>query len=365
MLKKLLIITLFFFLFEQNSFANNYIEKTLDWYKFRVIKYDTKSPDYIFKIWANPDYYASNLRELMEANNWVSAINWVFFCPASYGECGWKNFTKNERYVEWKKIWPENNTWNRVVFAVDKEDNPFLFQTGKINKLDEDKIYYWFANFPLLLQNWESKYQDYVDLWLVDSKMKAKIQRNFICSDKSNRNIYTWYVSAIELEKLPDVLIKFGCNDALNLDAWWSSAMIYNARYLIWPARDIMDWVIIERKWLDTSKIRESSKKIITFIESKMINKTLDEKIVFLDGLTNWLSKIRTKIYEQNSIDLYEEWKKVWYEINVKNLTKIQTVYLVNYLNKSISELKKVTIEKEKQKVEYENNKKNTSELLF
>lgn len=372
MINKSLIAVFFFIIFTQVTFANNYLEKTIDWYKFRVIKYNTLSPDYIFKIWANPDYKATNLRELMEANNWISAVNWVFFCPASYKECWWKNFTKNERYVDWIKIWPEASTWNRVVFGVDKNDKAFLYQTDKINRLDEDKINYWFANFPLLLQNWVSKIKDYSDLWLIDSKMKAKIQRNFICSDKLNRNIYTWYVSAIELEKLPELLIKFWCNDALNLDAWWSSAMIYNSRYIIWPGRDIMDWVIIERKWLDTAKIRENSKKIRSIIETRIANKSLDEKIIFLDNIQNWLTKIRVKIYNQNSIDIYEEWKKIWYEINVKNLKKLQTTYMINYLNKSFNELKLEYIDKENQKkeaerqrVENENRLKNSSDLLF
>lgn len=365
MIKRWLIIVLFYFLFAQVTFANNYIEKTIDGYKFRVIKYDTKSTDYIFKIWANPDYQATNLRELMEANNWVSAINWVFFCPASYNECWWKNFTKNERYVEWTKIWPEEKTWDRVVFAVDNENQAFLYQTDKINRLDEDKINYWFANFPLLLQNWVSKIQDYVDLWLIDQKMKNKMQRNFICSDKTSRNIYTWYVSAIELEKLPELLIKFGCNDALNLDAWWSSAMIYNSKYVVWPGRDVMDWVIIERKWLDTKQIIENSEKIMLFIKNKIIEKTTDEKIVFIDNLSKWLSKIRSKIYEKNSLDIYEDWKKVWYEINVKDIKKLQTTYLINYLNKSLNELKYEYMETEKQRVDEENNSKNVEGLLF
>ncbi len=365
MFKKLLIFTLFFFLFEQNTFANNFIEKTIDWYKFRVIKYDTQSLDYIFKIWINQDYAATDLRELMEANNWVSAVNWVFFCPDSYAECGWKNFTKNERYVEWTKIWPEASTWNRVVFAVDKEDKAFLFQTDKINRLDEDKIHYGFANFPLLLQDWVSKFQEYVDLWLVDNKMKAKIQRNFICSDRYSRNIFTWYVSAIELEKLPDLLLKFWCVNALNLDAGWSSALIYNARYLIWPARDIMDWVIIERKWLDTAKIRENAVKIKDYLNKKIIDKTIEEKVLYLDNMMSWLSKIRTNIYEKNSHDIYENWVVVGYEINVKDLKKVQTTYLINYLNKLLSELKTQSIADDKKRVEEENNRKNIEELLF
>jgi len=365
MIKKSLLILFFYVLFFQTTLANNYIEKSIDWYKFRLIKYDTKSKDYIFKIWVNLDYSATSLRELMETNNWVSAINWVFFCPDSYRECGWKNFTKNERYLEWKKIWPELKTWDRVVFAIDKNNHSFLYQTDKINKQDENKIYYWYANFPLLLEKWISKFQDYVDLWLIDNKMKAKMQRNFICNDKTNRYIYNWYVSEIELDKLPELLIKFWCYDALNLDAWYSSAMIYNAKSIIWPSRDIMDWVIIERKGLDTSKIRENWVKIQKFVENKIVNNALDEKYIYLDNLITALWNIKTDIYNKNSHDIFENWNKIWYEINVKDINKLQTVYMANYLRILFYESKQMYEEQERQRVEKENNIKNKEWLLF
>ncbi len=372
MFKKISLILLFSFLLANTTFANNYIEKTIDWFKFRVIKFDTKSKDYIFKVWANPDYSATNLRELMEANNGISAINGVFFCPSTYKECWWKNFTKNERYVEWNKIWPEQSTGDRVVFAIDKNNRPFLYQTDKINTTYEWDINYWFANFPLLLQDWVSKFQDYNDLWLIDKKMTSKSSRNFICSDKTSRYIYTWYVSNIGLKKLPDLLIKFGCYNALNLDAGGSSAMIYNSRYLIWPGRDIMDWVIIERIGLDTKKIIESSLKIKSIMEVRIADKTYSEKILFLDNLSSGLSKIRTKIYEKYSNDLYKDADKIWYEINVTNVNKLQTIYIVNYLNKLFNEMKKNylveennRVQLENNRIEFENNSKNTEELLF
>lgn len=374
MFKKWIFVILFFLLFAQITNANNYVEKTLDGYKFRYIKYDTDSKDYIFKIWANPDYSATNLRELMEANNWVSAINWVFFCPASYGECGWKNFTKNERYVEWVKIWPSETTWDRVVFAVDENSKPFLFQSNKINSLDEDKIYYGFANFPLLLKDGVSKFQEYVDLWLVDKKMTNKMQRNFICSDRTNKLIYTWYISEIELGKLPDVLKKLGCYNALNLDAGWSSAMVYNWRYLIWPGRDVMDWVVIERKGLDTKLVIEKAKKIEWLIDKKLDAKSYSGKIEYLDNITKGLAKIRTKVYTENSFDLFDNdaWKIIWYEINIKSITNLEKVYMINYLNKLFAELKETykleDIEKqkeEKEKLNEEKEKIDGENLLF
>ncbi|MDD2871407.1 MAG: phosphodiester glycosidase family protein [Candidatus Gracilibacteria bacterium] len=365
MIKKGVLFLFVFSIFVQITFANNYIEKTVDGYKFKYIKYDTKSSDYIFKIGANPDYSATNLRELMEANNGISAINGVFFCPASYKECGGKNFTKNERYVEGEKIGNEVSTGDRVVFALDEKKHSFLFQTDKINKLDEDKIYYGFANFPLLLQDGKSKFQEYVDLGLIDGKMKAKMQRNFICNDKTNRFIYTGYVSEISLENLPDVLLSLGCENALNLDAGGSSAFIYNSRYIIGPGRDVMDGVIIERKGLDTAKIIERTKVIQAFIEKKISNKKHEDKLVFLDELIKGLSNIRKKIYEKNSHDIYEKGVKVGYEINVKDINKLQTTYLINYLTKLLYESKERFTVEEKQRIEAENSIKNKEGLLF
>lgn len=357
MFKKVVITIWLFLLLASNTFANNYMEKTIEWHKFRVIKYDTKSKDYIFKIWINPDYWATDLRELMEKNNGVSSINWVFFCPSTYSECWWQTFTNNERYFEGVKIWTSISTQDRVVFSIDKNNNPFLYQTNKINTEKESDIYYWFANFPLLLNEWNSKIQDYVDLDLVDNKMKSKIDRNFICTDITKRYIYTGYVSKISLLDLPDLLIKFGCYDALNLDAGWSSAMIYNGRYLIWPGRDIMDWVVIERKWLDTKKIIENSKLSLKLIEKKISKKTYLEKIDFINKKMESLTNTRTSIYEKNSIDLYdlETWNKNWYEINIKSLKNLEIVYMINYLNKLLSELK-IKITEENNATEDKNN---------
>lgn len=365
MIKKFIIFLFLYLIYFQVTNANNYIEIKIDWYKFKIIKYDTKSYDYIFKIWANQNYNASNLMDLMQENNGISAINWVFFCPETYSECWWKNFTKNERYIKWKNLWTEISTWDRVVFAIDEDNYPFLYQTEKINKNDEDKIYYWFSNFPLLLHNWENKFQEYEDLGLIDKKMKDKISRNFVCSDKSKRYIISWFVSDIELEKLPDLLLKIWCYDAINLDAWWSSSLIYNSRYVIWPWRNILDWIIIEKKWLDTSLIIENWKKIQKYIQDKIKNETYEDKIIFLNNLIEWLKKIRIKIYNQYSNDIYIKWEKIWYEIDVTNINKLKTVYIANYLTYLIIELKIKYIKDEVDRVQEERKNNNSKDLLF
>jgi len=346
--------------------ANNYIDTTIEWHKFKLIKYDTSSNDFIFKVWVRENHNATNLRTIMEESNWISAINWVYFCPASYPECRWSNFTANERYVDYKKSWAEQTTWDRVVFAIDNNNKPFLYQTNKINPDSESDIKTWLANFPLLLQDWKDATSYYVQAWLIDNKMKVKMSRNFICSDKEKKYIYSGYVYGIELLKLPELLLKFGCYNALNLDAWWSSSMIYNWRYIIWPWRNILDSIVIERKWLETKALRENIIKQISFFEENLKLKSFDEKIKLLDKISSLIIKKRTEIYNKNSIDLFDEnWKKIWYEINISNIKILTSLYAINYLDKLIYELKnKYTTQN---KIDLENIKieKNMENWLF
>jgi len=55
---------------------------------------------------------------------WITWVNWVFECPKDYSACGSKNYTINERYVNWEKRATYKSTWDRVVFAWDKNKNP-------------------------------------------------------------------------------------------------------------------------------------------------------------------------------------------------------------------------------------------------
>lgn len=337
-----ILIVIFFMFFTYKTSANTFIEKTIDWHKVKVIKYDLKSKDFTFKIWVNNDWEATSLRDLMDKNNWISAVNWVYFCPADYSSCNWKNFTINERYIDGKKIAWYNDTWDRVVFALDKNNTPFLFQTNKINSDKETEIYNWVWNFPLILKDWQNVIEYYREMWLIDYKMKASMSRNFICSDKDNKNLYFWYVYDVKLDHLHAILTKLGCYNALNLDAWASSAMIYNSRYIVWPGRSVLDSLIIERVWLDTKSLREKLDIVIKKIEKVIKFKNYKNKLIYLDKLSKTLTKTRSQIYESNSRDLYDEyWNKVWYEINVNWINTLKKLYIINYLDKLIYELEK------------------------
>jgi hypothetical protein len=346
-----IIFTIYFLLWIYSVSANTYIEKTILWHKIKVIKYDLSSKDFIFKIWINKDQEATSLRDLMDKNNWISAVNWVYFCPADYSACKWKDFTINERYIDGKKIAWYDDTWDRVVFALDKEKNPFLFQTNRINADKETEIYTWLWNFPLILQDWKNMIEYYREQWLIDKKMKASMSRNFICSDESWKNIYFWYIYDVILDHLHAVLTELWCYNALNLDAWASSAMIYNARYIVWPGRNVLDGLIIERIWLNTKELRDKLQPIIPKIEKIIKFKTFVKQKKYLNDLSKSLTKARIQIYELNSTDLYDaNWNNIWYEINTNGINTLKKLYIINYLDKLIYELEKKLEAEDKKK---------------
>ncbi|MDD3302811.1 MAG: phosphodiester glycosidase family protein [Candidatus Gracilibacteria bacterium] len=324
------------------TYANTYLEETINGHKVKVIKYDLNSKDFIFKIGKNENENATSLRDLMDKENGISAVNGVYFCPSDYSECKGKDFTINERYIDGKKYAGYDDTGDRVVFALDKNNVPFLFQTNQINTDKETEIYNGLGNFPLLLKDGKDMIEYYRDRNLIDKKMKAKMSRNFICSDKEGKNLYFGYVFDVELDFLHGILTKIGCYNALNLDAGASVAMIYNARYIVGPGREILDGVIIERKGLNTSELREKTKTVIPKIEKIIKFKTYSKKIEYLEKLSKTLGQARTKIYELNSIDLYDEnGNNYGYKIEISDILLLKKLYIINYLDKLIYELEK------------------------
>jgi hypothetical protein len=52
--------------------------------------------------------------------------------------------------------------------------------------------------------------------------------------------------------------------------------------------------------------IIEKVKKIESIIDKKLDTKAYTEKIEYLDNITKGLAKIRTKVYTENSFDLFD-----------------------------------------------------------
>lgn len=336
-MKKLIILTILL-AFPWVTFANTYIEKKVWDYTFKVIQYDLSSENYEIKVVKTDD--ATNLWNLLEENNAITWVNWVFFCPTDYDWCNTdKSFTDNERYIEWTKYASYLTTWDRAVFALTKDKKPFIYQSGKINMDNEDQIYYWLWNYPLILSEWQNMLEYYWDAWLIDNKMRVKSTRNFICSDKDKNNIYFWLVYNATMDELAWALSDFWCYDALNLDAGLSTTLMYNWRYLVWPQkRDILDAVAIERKWLNVKEVSETAKKIWEILikdSTKKAKNNKEKTIINIDKYIKALDELRKKAYEKYSTDILEQnivWEtdKVWYKIDINDLKALKLIYVIN-----------------------------------
>lgn len=331
------------------TFANTYIEKKVWDYTFKVIQYDLSSEDYEIKVVKTDD--ATNLWNLLEENNAITWVNWVFFCPIDYDWCNTnKSFTDNERYIEWTKYAAFLTTWDRAVFGWTKDKKPFIYQSGKINMDNEDQIYYWLWNYPLLLSEWQNMLEYYWDAWLIDNKMRVKSTRNFICSDLDKKNIYFWLVYNATMDELAWALSDFWCYDALNLDAGLSTTFMYNWRYIVWPQkRDILDAVAIERKWLNVKEVSKVAEKIweILIKDSKKKARNNKEKAIMnIDKYINALEDLRKKVYEKYSTDILEQnivWEtdKVWYKIEINDLKALKLIYVINKTQEILKKAKK------------------------
>lgn len=345
---KKIIFLLLFLVIPQLANANTYIEKKIWDHTLKVVDYDLSSDIYEIKVIQTLDEMP--LEKLLEQNNAITWVNGTFFCPTYYSWCNTdKSFTINEHYIKWEKFWEYLTTWDRAVFWWTKEKVPFIYQSWKINVDDEDKIYYWLANYPLIISDWKWMLEEYWDKWLIAANMKTKWVRNFVCSDKEKKHIYFWMVYNATVDDLATVLLDFWCFDALNLDAWASTAFIYNNRHIIWPNRDILDAVAIERKWIDTLKISKSALQItkVIFDDVNKKAKTTDSKIKRIDKYIEALSKLKDKFYEKYSTPIEEtnivwEIDKVWYKIEINELKPLKAILLIN---KVVEDLKTIKYE--------------------
>jgi hypothetical protein len=331
------------------TYGNTYIEKEIRWHTIKVIKYNLEDQKYKIKIVKSDS--GDNLSNLVTENNWITWINWVFFCPADYRDCKWKeNTTNNERYFDGKKYnyWPD--TWERVVYGWDKDMIPLLFQSNKINEDIEWNIWNWFSNWPLLLKDWKNQLEHYWEVNMIDAKMRASTTRNFICNDKEKKNIYFWLVYNAVLDDVPVILSDLWCSDALNLDAGASTAFIYNWKYLVWPQRNIIDAVVIERKWIDVKSLIDQYKKTVIQIKNKISKYNNKRKIKEIEKQIKTLKDVKTYLYNKYSSDIVDKddnWDEhiTWYQIKIDDTTVLKKIYLINWLlwefNKYLNTLKK------------------------
>lgn len=339
-MKKLLLFIFLFFISSQAQ-AYTFIEKKVNGTLMRVVEYDVWEANYKLKVAVTQTWVELPVDTLLREKNMITGVNGVFFCPSDYSFCVDRpGTTNNERYVNGEKFAVQVETWERAVFAVDKDQNPFIFQSGRINYDDESNIEYGFSNRPLLLHSGSNMLERYYEVGLIDNKMSVKGTRNFVCSTQDKKKIYFWLVYGVTIDELVMTLYDFWCYDALNLDAGLSTALIYNNRHIVGPQRPVIDVMGIERTDIDTKILYERGQKAADIIINHTLKRTKNssKQKEILQKYTKILDEARISIYNKNSSDVLVEnlvWEidNVWYQINLKSKSTLTRVLIINEIN--------------------------------
>lgn len=259
MLKKILFTILWLLLTTGSTFAyQELILRNIDGKPVRIIKVVLDGDDYLVTSLAETG--GNTLENLTKQVWWITSLNWTFFCPDDYNYCNGKTHSNFERIFLWdgksySRYRPD--TGIRWIFGLQKDGTPlfvqnnFWYMTGLNFPINRDKIndiFFWLWNFPILLAYgqdvvWASETE-------IDNKMKSSANKHFICSTKDQSTIYMWAIWWLTIYQLPAYLKKnFDCYFALNLDAWYSSAMVYKWDVIERsPRRRIMDaFVVLNR----------------------------------------------------------------------------------------------------------------------
>ena len=332
-MKKIFII--FIFCIPNFVSANVFTKTQIQDIWFQYISYNVWSELYQINTVISDD--VSPLSDLAISNNAITAINWVFFCPADYPQCQGKNYTINERFLNGEDLSFYPDTGDRWIFWWDREWVPLLHQTGKINPEDRWNIYEWLGNFPILYADGKNMLEYYHDVWLYDNKMKFPAYRHFICSNKEKTHIYIGRTSPTSLDSLAPALYELGCWDAINLDAGNSAHFIYNGRSIAQWSRNILDGFTISHKDINVSELEEKLDTLMSQVIKQYKKYPPRSVIKRLESFLKIIPKIRTEIYEQYSEDILDiEWNIIGYTTEITSLSDLKRIYMINGLEKRI-----------------------------
>lgn len=205
------------------------------------------------------------VKTFMDEVGGVSAINGAFFdaysAEKSSDMIAIVNGTK--RSVYWDDLWD-----TRALFWFQYDGTPLLvtnstrsWNNGWVNS-EFSKIQYGLA-MHVLLVNWQNVSYNNSEM-NNDKKQWWAATKEFICSTQDKSTIYFWRVYNVTFVWLAEYVQRtFGCYDAIQLDAWWSTAIYYEWEKIAWPGRNVMDaFVVIE----DDSQYREDLQKAITWM---------------------------------------------------------------------------------------------------
>ena len=79
-----------------------------------------------------------------------------------------------------------------------------------------------------------------------DKKQWSAATKEFICSTQDKSTVYFWRVFNVTFVWLAEYIQRtFSCYDAIQLDAWYSTAIYFEWEKIAWPWRDVMDAIVV------------------------------------------------------------------------------------------------------------------------
>ncbi len=256
MKKLILLFMLFCFGFSFSFAKKEFIDKTIDGKTVKVIKVVL---DWTTKIVTSVAFtWWDSFENLVKKEWWDTWVNWAYFCPSDYPNCGWQTRTNADRIYQWTQYFKFNwDMWSRWMFGFDKNWKPMFVMNNEgyawwyvrqYNNEKIDDVYYWISNHPVLLIEWEDVLSNSESL--IDVKMRNSSSKSFICSSSDNKTVHMWNISNLTIYELPAYLKKnFDCYNAIALDNWWSLGMMYGWKTYTKPTRQIMDaFVVVDVK---------------------------------------------------------------------------------------------------------------------
>lgn len=336
-MKKILFVILLFSL-PSISYGNIFTQINSRDIKIEYITYTVGSEIYDLKVWLSDDVATISA---ISRDYWaISGINWVFFCPADYSACKWKNYTINERFEDWIDLSFYPDTGERGVFWWDQDTIPFIHQTWKINSSERNNIFEWLGNFPILYANGKNMLEYYHDVWLYDAKMSASMKRHFICSNKEKTEIFFGSTSSTSLDNLAPALYDIWCWDGLNLDAWASTYFNYNWRELEKWSRKVLDGFFIVPKTFDAIAINKKLDSAMPEITRVFKRYPKQSALAKITAVREYLKKYRWDMYETYSKDIFDSNGDLnWYSLEVTDTYILQKIYLFNILDIELKKL--------------------------
>ena len=219
-----------------------------------------------------------SVKTLMEEVWWVSAINGAFFDAYSKNKSSDMIAITNwiKRCVYWDDLWD-----TRALFWFQYDWTPLLatnatrsWDNSISNRVNSEfpKIQYGLSMHVLII-NWNNVSYNNSEM-NNDKKQWWVATKEFICSTEDKSTIYFWKVLNVTFIWLAEYIQKtFNCYDAIQLDAWWSTAIYFEWEKIAWPWRDVMDaFVVIE----DNSKYNEELQEAINWMYENWMTKYND-----------------------------------------------------------------------------------------